>query len=158
MTEAVNGCYAISMASCYFSALKSSSAGIVYLIFDVHWYIIVLSLSIRISNFLSIEGSIIKTIETSMNEKECVIAVEGRIDTLTAPELEQSVMDNAQNSDKIILDMAGVEYISSAGLRVLLVAQKEMSKKEGFVLRNLNKNVQTILNLTGFNKVLVVEE
>ena len=41
------------------------------------------------------------TIETSMNEKECVIAVEGRIDTLTAPELEQSVMDNAQNSDKI---------------------------------------------------------
>ena len=98
------------------------------------------------------------TIETSMNEKECVIAVEGRIDTLTAPELEQSVMDNAQNSDKIILDMAGVEYISSAGLRVLLVAQKEMRKKEGFVLRNLNKNVQTILNLTGFNKVLVVEE
>ena len=98
------------------------------------------------------------TINTTKNEKECLITVEGRIDTLTAPELQQVLMDNAQSSDKIILDLSEVVFISSAGLRVLVFSHREMSKKSGLVLRGVNKNVRAVINMTGFNKILNIED
>ena len=87
-------------------------------------------------------------------ENVCTLLIEGRIDTVTSAELNSTFQENAAGCDKMIFDMSGVDYISSAGLRVLLIAHKEMAKKSGLVLRGLNQNVLSILKLTGFDKTL----
>lgn len=87
----------------------------------------------------------------------CTLFVEGRIDTLTAPELEQAFIDNAEDCDKMIFDLSETEYISSAGMRVILVAHREMEKRDGLVLRNLSKNVANIINMTGFGRFVNIE-
>ena len=97
------------------------------------------------------------TINKTLENGVCTLFIEGRIDTLTAPQLEQAYADNADICDKMIFDMSNVDYISSAGLRVVVVAHREMKKKDGLVLKNLSKNVQSIINLTGFNKALNIE-
>ena len=97
------------------------------------------------------------TIQITVNDKVCTLFVEGRIDTLTAPELEQAFTENAANCDKLIFDLSQVDYISSAGLRVIVVAHREMEKKDGLVLKNLSKNVESIINLTGFNRTIHIE-
>ena len=97
-------------------------------------------------------------INVSKEEKTCIIAPVGRVDTLTAPELEQAVQEHAEKCQKLILDFKDVDYISSAGLRVIVSAHREMAGKDGMVLRGLNKNVRTIINMTGFNKKLNIEE
>lgn len=87
---------------------------------------------------------------TSEN-KVYTIAITGRIDTLTAPELESKFREIEKNAEKLIFDMREVEYISSAGMRVIVAAHRAMLPKDGLVLRGLTKNVRTIINLTGFN-------
>ncbi len=87
-------------------------------------------------------------------ENVCTLLIEGRIDTVTSAELNSTFQENAAGCDKMIFDMSGVDYISSAGLRVLLIAHKEMAKKSGLVLRGLNQNVLSILKLTGFDNTL----
>ena len=94
---------------------------------------------------------------TSEN-KAYTIAVSGRIDTLTAPEVEEKFREIENDADKVIFDMREVEYISSAGMRVIVAAHRAMLPKNGLVLRGLTKNVSTIISLTGFNKVLTIEE
>ena len=94
---------------------------------------------------------------TSEN-KDYTIAVSGRIDTLTAPALEEKVCEIQNDADQLIIDMREVEYISSAGMRVIVAAHRAMAPKGGLVLRGLTKNVSTIINLTGFNKILNIEE
>ena len=94
---------------------------------------------------------------TSEN-KIYTIAVSGRIDTLTAPELESKFREIENDADKLIFDMSEVEYISSAGMRVIVAAHRAMAPKDGLVLKGLTKNVSTIINLTGFNKILNIEE
>lgn len=84
--------------------------------------------------------------------------IEGRIDTLTAPELEKAFTEAEPVSDKVIFDMSGVDYISSAGMRVIIAVHRAMTKKNGLVLKGLSKNVRTIINLTGFTKILNIEE
>ena len=84
--------------------------------------------------------------------------IEGRIDTLTAPELDKAFTEAEPVSDKVIFDMSGVDYISSAGMRVIIAVHRPMTKKNGLVLKGLSKNVRTIINLTGFTKVLNIEE
>ena len=84
--------------------------------------------------------------------------IEGRIDTLTAPELDKAFAEAEPVSDKVIFDMSGVDYISSAGMRVIIAVHRAMTKKNGLVLKGLSKNVQTIINLTGFTKILNIEE
>ncbi len=94
---------------------------------------------------------------TSEN-KVYTIAITGRIDTLTAPELESKFREIEKNAEKLIFDMHEVEYISSAGMRVIVAAHRAMLPKDGLVLRGLTKNVRTIINLTGFNNILNIEE
>ena len=96
-------------------------------------------------------------IKTSTDDNICTLLIEGRIDTLTAPELEQAFIDHADSCDKMIFDLSETEYISSAGLRVILVAHREMEKKGGLLLKNLSKNVSNIIRMTGFGKFVNIE-
>ena len=101
------------------------------------------------------------TITKTTEGSNIVLSPEGRIDTVTAPELDSEVtaaIAELGSSASLVLDFANLVYISSAGLRVLLTAHKTMSKKEGtFVIRNVNKNIMEIFTLTGFSKILNIE-
>ena len=96
------------------------------------------------------------TITQSLNDKTCTLLVDGRIDTLTSAELEQAVNTNAPLCEKLVLDLAGVDYISSAGIRTVLNARKTVGG-DNLTLRNLNRNVFEIFKMTGFTKVLNIE-
>lgn len=97
-------------------------------------------------------------ISVNKEEKVCTLVIEGRIDTITAPELEKVFKENADDADKVIFDMAGVDYISSAGIRAIVAAYRFMSSKGGLALRGLTKNVSTIIRMTGLEKKLTIEE
>ena len=97
------------------------------------------------------------TIDVKKNEKEITIAVEGRLDTITAPVLEKTICDNINDIQSLILDMKGLEYISSAGLRVLLGAQKKMQKIGSMKLTGVCEAVMEVLEMTGFADILVIE-
>ena len=98
-------------------------------------------------------------IEVSTNEGTCILFPEGWVDSTNATELEQSVNAYVDDYGTLILDLAGVDYISSAGLRVIVAAHKEMADRGGkFVLRNLNRNVSDIIRLTGFDRKLNIEK
>ena len=96
-------------------------------------------------------------LNTTFEENTCTIAVEGSIDTLTVPELEQAINAAAPNCGKMILDMSGVDYISSAGLRVVVGANHTVGKGN-LTLRGLSTNVYEIFRMTGFTKYLTIEE
>ena len=85
------------------------------------------------------------------------IAISGRVDTTTAPALENELKDSYDSCESLILDFAQVEYISSAGLRVLLSAQKVMSKKGGMKLVNVSQDIMEIFEVTGFTDILTIE-
>ena len=89
-----------------------------------------------------------------MNGKELMIAIEGRVDTMTSSELDQMINDSVENAESLLLDFANVEYISSAGLRVLLKAHKAMSKKDGMKIKNIGEDIQEIFEITGFTDIL----
>ncbi len=95
-------------------------------------------------------------------EKECKgnavsLNVIGRLDTTTAPALETSITELVGNCDQLVLDFAGLEYISSAGLRVILKAQKAMSAKGGMKLLHVNETIMEIFEITGFSDILTIE-
>lgn len=98
------------------------------------------------------------TINAVAENNICTLEIEGRIDTLTAPQLEKAFNEYAGSCDKMIFDLSKVDYISSAGLRVIVVAHRGMEKKGGLVLRNLSLNVENIINMTGFNRSLHIEK
>ena len=85
------------------------------------------------------------------------VSVEGRLDTVTAPELEASLKEEFEGLADLTIDLGELEYISSAGLRVLLLAQKTMSKQGKMVVRNVNETVKEIFDVTGFSDILTVE-
>lgn len=91
-------------------------------------------------------------------EKVCTLIIEGRVDTLTAPELEKVFNENSEKADKMIFDMSGVDYISSAGIRTVVAAYRVMGNKDGLVLKGLTSNVMTIIKMTGLDKKLTIEE
>ena len=97
------------------------------------------------------------TIEIKKNAKEITIEVVGRLDTITAPVLEKTVTDNIGNVDSLILDLKGLEYISSAGLRVILGAQKRMQRVGSMKLTNVCEDVMEVLEMTGFADILTIE-
>lgn len=97
--------------------------------------------------------NIIKTV----NGNELTIALEGRLDTATAPQLEAQLGQSIGGAQKLIFDFAALEYLSSAGLRVLLGAQKTMNKQGEMVVRNVNETITEIFEVTGFCDVLTVE-
>jgi anti-sigma B factor antagonist len=97
------------------------------------------------------------TIEKNLNSTELTITIVGRLDTTTAPELETALKESFEGVKKLVLDFACLEYLSSAGLRVLLAAQKTMNKQGEMVVRNVNETVSEIFEVTGFSDVLTIE-
>ena len=96
-------------------------------------------------------------ITKTMNETTLNIALEGRLDTTTAPELEQALKESLDSATALTLDFSALDYISSAGLRVLLSAHKTMSKKGGMVVKNVNEIVSEVFDVTGFADILNIE-
>ena len=90
-------------------------------------------------------------------DNSTVFKLEGRLDTVTAPELEQSINNEGEALENLVLDFGGISYISSAGLRVLLGAQKKMNVQGSMELVNVCEDVMDILEMTGFADILTIE-
>lgn len=97
------------------------------------------------------------TIEKNLNASELKLSVVGRLDTSTAPVLEAELKNSLDGIDSLILDMAALDYLSSAGLRVLLAAQKTMNKQGKMVVCNVNETIMEIFEVTGFIDILTIE-
>ncbi len=91
------------------------------------------------------------------NGNELNIAVEGRLDTTTAPLLEAELKQKISGIEKLVLDFSALEYLSSAGLRVLLSAQKVMNRQGEMVVKNVNDTIAEIFEVTGFADILTIE-
>lgn len=97
------------------------------------------------------------TVETI--EDRTIIKVDGRVDAMTTQDLQDVIMNTFQSCSKIELDFTQVEYISSAGLKTLLLGQKTANSKGGqFTLRHVNDMVMEVLNMTGFASILHIED
>lgn len=97
------------------------------------------------------------TIEIMKNKEETVIEVSGRLDTVTAPTLDASINECSEYTENLVLDLKNLEYISSAGLRVLLSAQKKMQKIGSMKVKNVCEEIMEIFEMTGFADILVIE-
>ena len=96
-------------------------------------------------------------INKTVNDSSAVIALEGRLDTTTAPELEHALQELLPGMTELTLDFSGLDYLSSAGLRVLLYAQKTMSKQGSMKLTGVNEGVMEVFEITGFSGILTIE-
>jgi anti-sigma B factor antagonist len=97
------------------------------------------------------------TIEQTRDGSRLTVALEGRLDTTTAPQLEETLRAALDGVTELCFDFAKLEYISSAGLRVLLFAQKTMNKQGNMVIRNASSDIMDIFEVTGFSDILTVE-
>lgn len=97
------------------------------------------------------------TIKENLEGTELTLSLEGRLDTVTAPELEAKIASSIEGITKLVINMEELEYISSAGLRVLLSAQKRMNKQGALVLRNVCETIMEIFDITGFCDILTIE-
>ena len=96
-------------------------------------------------------------INKELTGNELKVALEGRLDTMTAPDLETQLSASLGGVESLIFDIEKLEYISSAGLRVLLSAQKTMNKQGSMVVRNATEEVKEIFEVTGFSDILTIE-
>ena len=96
------------------------------------------------------------TITKIQNGTAVTLNVEGRLDTVTAPELEKAVGE-LTDADSLVMDFVKLDYISSAGLRVLLSAHKSFAKKGGMTVKNVNEVVADIFDVTGFKDILNIQ-
>ena len=97
------------------------------------------------------------TIEIKKNQEETILEIVGRLDTITAPALDKTINEIIVDSKNIVIDAKGLEYISSAGLRVLLGAQKKMQKFGSMKLINVCDDVMEVFEMTGFAEILMIE-
>ena len=97
-------------------------------------------------------------IDKTLSGSTLTIALEGRLDTTTAPDLDQELKDSLNDISELIFDFAALEYISSAGLRVLLSAQKTMSKQGSMKIMHVNDMVMDVFDVTGFADMLTIEK
>ena len=97
------------------------------------------------------------TIEIKKNQEETIIEIAGRLDTITAPALDKTINEDIGDTKNLVLDVKGMEYISSAGLRVLLTAQKKMQKIGSMKVINVCEEVMEVFEMTGFADILVIE-
>lgn len=95
-------------------------------------------------------------ITKNMQDHSASFILSGRLDTITSPELEKELQEIPADLKELVLDFGGLEYISSAGLRVLLVAQKMMSKQGEMKLIHVNETVMEIFDVTGFSDILTI--
>ena len=96
-------------------------------------------------------------IEKKQDGSNLDIKVSGKLNTTTSPELEQSINESIDGVTALTFDFAELSYISSAGLRVLLSAQKKMNKQGSMVVKNCTREILEIFEVTGFNDILDVE-
>lgn len=97
------------------------------------------------------------TIEIKRNAEETTIKLVGRLDTITAPALDKTINEDLADAKNLVLNLKELEYISSAGLRVLLGAQKKMQKIGSMKLRNVCQEVMEVFEMTGFADILTIE-
>lgn len=97
------------------------------------------------------------TIEKKMENGNVTLTVSGRLDTTTAPELEKTVDSVLDGTKELVFDMTGLEYISSAGLRVILKAQKAMNAQGSMKLTGVNDSIMEVFDITGFLDILTIE-
>ncbi len=96
-------------------------------------------------------------ITKTLNGSKLIIALEGRMDTSTAPDLEATLKNHLDDVEELTIDMAQLEYLSSAGLRVLLGAQKTMNRQGRMIVKNVNDTIMEIFDVTGFTEILTIE-
>ena len=96
-------------------------------------------------------------IEMKRNAEETTLEITGRLDTTTAPALDKMINEEIEGTKDLILDLKGLEYISSAGLRVLLSAQKKMQKIGSMTVKNVCAEVMEVFEMTGFADILMIE-
>lgn len=97
------------------------------------------------------------TITKTQEENALTLALEGRLDTMTAPELENQLKNSLDGVEALTLDFSALEYVSSAGLRVILGAQKIMNKQGEMKITNVNEEIMEIFDITGFTDILTIE-
>lgn len=93
-------------------------------------------------------------IKQSIENNVLNIALSGRLDTMTAPELEASVKSNLETVSSAVLDLKDLEYVSSAGLRVILTIHKALAGKDGLTVKSPNETVDEVFDITGFSDIL----
>ena len=98
-------------------------------------------------------------IEKQVEGQNIVLRIEGRVDTTTSPQLQSEITSAFQRGNCVVLDFAGVEYISSAGLRALLIGHKMAISKDGYMkIVHVPEVVEEVLSITGFSKMLMIED
>ena len=97
------------------------------------------------------------TIEMKKTDAEVVLEVSGRLDTTTAPVLDKTISENVSEDANLVLNLKELVYISSAGLRVLLSAQKRMQKRGSMKLKNVCEEVMEVFEMTGFADILEIQ-
>lgn len=97
------------------------------------------------------------TIDKITNGTEMIVNLTGRLDTISAPLLEAEIKQNIHGMETLTFDFAALEYLSSAGLRVILMAQKIMNKQGKMIVRNVNETIYEIFEMTGFLSILTIE-
>lgn len=98
------------------------------------------------------------TIKKTKQDDALTLALEGRLDTTTAPDLEAELNKSLDDIKTLVLDLDGLKYISSAGLRVVLGAQKRMTKQGQMIIKNVNEVVMEVFEVTGFVDILTIEK
>ena len=96
-------------------------------------------------------------IQKALSGAALTVALEGRLDTTTAPKLEEELRGSVDGITRLVFDVEKLEYISSAGLRVLLAMQKLMNRQGAMLLRNVNEAVMEVFEVTGFSGILRIE-
>ena len=97
------------------------------------------------------------TIDKQAQGELLTVTLTGRLDTMTAPELEEALKGSLDGVKKLTLDFSGLEYLSSAGLRVLLAAQKRMNQQGEMVVQNVCPDIMEIFDMTGFSDILTIQ-
>lgn len=97
------------------------------------------------------------TIDKIENETELTLALEGRLDTTTAPQLESELKQSLVGVTQLCLDLQKLVYLSSAGLRVILSTQKQMNQQGKLVVRHVNETIMEVFEVTGFTDILTIE-
>ena len=96
-------------------------------------------------------------ISKNVDGKKLEYLLEGRLDTTTSPQLQEDLEKSLDSVEELVLNFEKLEYISSAGLRVLLVAQKTMTKQGNMIVTNVNESIMEIFDVTGFSDILTIE-
>ena len=96
-------------------------------------------------------------IEKTLEDSSLNLKVSGRLDTITAPELDDSIRESIEDAENVTLDFSDLEYISSAGLRVLLATQKNISDRGELTVTGVNDMVMDVFEVTGFTDILIIK-